>query len=77
MLSLSSHLHGVATHALHFGEILYLSLSAFFAWLVTRWFGKRKYVVIGADCGDEINSSVACSMSSTRAASYYISVVCG
>ena len=77
MLSLSSHLSGVATLALHPGKILFLSLSTFFAWLVNCQFGKRIYVVIGADCGDEINSSIAHSMSSTRALSYYVSVVCG
>jgi hypothetical protein len=77
LLLLSSCLHGVATLALHLGKILYLSLSAFFAWLVNHWFGKRIYVDIGADCGDEINSSVACRMLSTQASSYYFANVCG
>ncbi len=65
MLSLSSCLHDITNLALHLGEILYLSLSVFFAWLVNPWFGKRIYDVISSDCGDEVNSSVAHSMSST------------
>ncbi len=77
LLLSSSCLLGVANLELCLGEILYLSLSVFFAWLVNHWFGKPICVGISADCGDGVNSSVVCSMSSTQALSYYFSIVCG
>jgi hypothetical protein len=77
LLSSSSHLCSIANLALHRGKILYLSLSVFFAGLVNHWFGRRVFDVINNNCGDEVNSSVAHSMSSMQASSYYFSVVCG
>ncbi len=77
LLSLSLRLHGTTILLLRLGEILYLSLFAFFALLVKHWFGKRMYVLYGVGGGDEINSSIARGTLSTRALSNQFSAICG